>query len=80
MCFTWKGHLLGLYVRIGCLLKMLEVHSFVNSPVTSNCYVLFDKSVSNECIIVDPGSKDEKELFDYLKKEKLEPKFIIHTH
>lgn len=59
---------------------MFEVHSIVNTPVTSNCYVLFDKAVSNECIIVDPGSKDEKELFDYLWKEKLEPKFIILTH
>lgn len=59
---------------------MFEVHSFVNSPVTSNCYVLFDQTASNECIIVDPGSKDEKELLDYLWKEKLEPKYIILTH
>lgn len=59
---------------------MLEVHSFVNSPVTSNCYVLFNKTVSHECIIVDPGSKDEKELFDYLEEEGLVPRFIILTH
>ena len=59
---------------------MFEVHSFVNSPVTSNCYVLFGQTASNECIIVDPGSKDEKELLDYLWKEKLEPKYIILTH
>ena len=59
---------------------MFEVHSFVNSPVISNCYVLFDQTASNECIIVDPGSKDEKELLDYLWKEKLEPKYIILTH
>lgn len=59
---------------------MLEVHSFVNSPVTSNCYVLFDRTISDECIIVDPGSKDEKELFDYLGNEGLTPKYIILTH
>lgn len=59
---------------------MLEVHSFINSPVTSNCYVLFDKTVSHECIIIDPGSKDEKELFDYLEEEGLVPRFIILTH
>ena len=59
---------------------MLTVHSIVNLPVTSNCYVLFDKAVGNDCIIVDPGSKDEIELFDYLRNEVLTPRFIILTH
>ncbi len=59
---------------------MLTVQSFVNSPVTSNCYVLFDRDFGNECIIVDPGSRSEKELIDYLVGESLVPKFIILTH
>ena len=59
---------------------MLTVHSIVNLPVTSNCYVLFDKAVGNDCIIVDPGSKDEIELFDYLRNEVLTPRLIILTH
>lgn len=59
---------------------MLTVQSFVNSPVTSNCYVLFDRDFGNECIIVDPGSRSEKELIDYLVGESLIPKYIILTH
>ena len=59
---------------------MLEVQSFVNAPVTSNCYVLFDKEQSRDCIIVDPGTKDNKNLVDFLNKEELAPKYIILTH
>lgn len=59
---------------------MLEVRSFVNTPVTSNCYVLFDKEHGNDCIIVDPGSRSEKELFAFIDEKGLSPKFIILTH
>ena len=59
---------------------MLIVHRIVNQPITSNCYVVYDKADGNECFIVDPGSKNEKELLDYLGQEKIEPKFIILTH
>lgn len=59
---------------------MLIVHRIVNQPITSNCYVVYDKADGNECFLVDPGSKNEKELLDYLGQEKLEPKFIILTH
>ena len=59
---------------------MLIVQSFVNTPVNSNCYVLFDKEQSNDCIIVDPGSESESHLISYLKKGKLIPKYIVLTH
>lgn len=59
---------------------MLSVRLFVNAPVTSNCYVLFDKDFGNDCIIVDPGSKSEDELTAYLTEERLLPRFIILTH
>ena len=59
---------------------MLTVQSFVNTPVTSNCYVLFDRDFGNECIIVDPGSRSEKKLIEYLVGESLIPKYIILTH
>lgn len=62
------------------MLQMLTVQSFVNTPVTSNCYVLFDRNFGNECIIVDPGSRSEKELINYLVGESLTPKYIILTH
>lgn len=59
---------------------MLCVNTFVNSPVPSNCYVLYDKSEGRDCIIVDPGSRDEKFLIEFLTQNNLQPKFIILTH
>lgn len=59
---------------------MLEVQSFVNNPVSSNCYVLFDKEIGDSCIIVDPGSCDDHELFAFIGDEGLSPKYIILTH
>lgn len=59
---------------------MLEVLAIVNSPVTSDCYVLFDKCYGTDCIIVDPGSRDNQELFTLIDGEGLSPKYIILTH
>lgn len=59
---------------------MLSVKTFVNQPVTSNCYVLYDKAEGKECIIIDPGSRSDDGLFSYLEKEELEPRYIILTH
>lgn len=59
---------------------MLCVKTFVNKPVTSNCYVLFDKEESSDCIIVDPGSKSEGYLIEYIDREGLHPLYIILTH
>ncbi len=59
---------------------MLTVRSFANVPVTSNCYVLFDEDLSNDCLIIDPGSRSEDELTEYLTEEGLIPRFIILTH
>ena len=59
---------------------MLSVHTIINAPVPSNCFVLYDKTVGNECIIVDPGSKSDDILFAFLDQENLFPKYIILTH
>ena len=59
---------------------MLSVRQFINEPVPSNCFVIYDKDVGTECIIIDPGSRDEKKLFAYLKKGNFIPKYIILTH
>lgn len=59
---------------------MLIVRSFINTPVTSNCYVLFDKGFNKDCIIVDPGSRSEDELINFITVEGLLPRFIILTH
>lgn len=59
---------------------MLRIHRFINRPVTSNCFVLFDKEKGDNCIIVDPGSNSELELFEFIDKEVLSPQYIILTH
>lgn len=61
-------------------ISMLEVRRFVNTPVSSNCFILFDKEVGKDCIIVDPGSREEEELFAFLTNESLSPLCIILTH
>lgn len=59
---------------------MLAVHQIINCPIPSNCFVIFDKAVGRECVVVDPGSKSDEELFAFLDKEGLIPQYIILTH
>ncbi len=59
---------------------MLSYDVCINKPVTSNCYVLYDKSFGSECVIVDPGSKNVYELIGFLEEKDLKPKYIILTH
>lgn len=59
---------------------MIAVHQIINFPVSSNCYVLYDKAVCNDCIIVDPGGKINDELFCFINRERLQPQYIILTH
>lgn len=59
---------------------MLRLKQIVNAPISSNCFVLYDKAVGNDCIIVDPGSKDNQKLYNLLEREKLTPSYIILTH
>jgi glyoxylase-like metal-dependent hydrolase (beta-lactamase superfamily II) len=59
---------------------MFIVHQIINHPVPSNCFVLFDKAVGCECVVVDPGSKSDDELFVFFEEEGLVPKYIVLTH
>ena len=59
---------------------MLQIHRIVNTPVPSNCFVLFDNEKGNDCIIVDPGSKSEAYLIEFIDREGLHPLYIILTH
>lgn len=61
-------------------MEKLIVHRIINQPVTSNCFLVYDKAVGNECIIVDPGTKDNKELLEYISEQDLVPAYIILTH
>lgn len=59
---------------------MFSVQSIINYPITSNCFVMFDKTVGSECIVVDPGSENNSHLYQYLEKEQFIPEYVILTH
>lgn len=59
---------------------MLKVKRIKNNPIDSNCYVIYDKALGDDCIIVDPGSEDNSNLYDLLNSENLYPQYIILTH
>ncbi|MBO5407314.1 MAG: MBL fold metallo-hydrolase [Bacteroidales bacterium] len=59
---------------------MLIIHRIINIPVPSNSYVIFDKAAGRDCIIIDPGTKNNEELIEFLGKENLVPRFIVLTH
>lgn len=60
---------------------MLQIKSFVFSPIQENTYILYN--ASNDCIIIDPGCyfDEEKEtLINYIEKTGLRPKMLLNTH
>lgn len=58
---------------------MLTIKRFINSPVSSNCYIISADDKSG-CILIDPGSSDATAYVDYLTENELKPQFIILTH
>lgn len=59
---------------------MLEVKQIINTPIDSNCFVIYDMAKGSDCIVVDPGSEDNSRLYEFLKSEGLNPQYIILTH
>lgn len=58
----------------------LKIAQIVNEPIDSNCYLIYDTTISSKCIIVDPGSQKEYKLDGILEKLYLVPEYIILTH
>ena len=58
----------------------MRVHQIVNTPIPSNCYVVYDGNAGDECVIVDPGSRNSDSLIAFLHEEQLIPKYIVLTH
>ena len=58
----------------------MQIKRFINEPVPSNSYVLFDKTKSSDCIVVDPGSKDISPLLSFVEENQLTVKYVILTH
>jgi glyoxylase-like metal-dependent hydrolase (beta-lactamase superfamily II) len=59
--------------------KMLNIKRIINQPITSNCFIIYSDKLS-DCIVIDPGTFDNKNLIVYLQDYNLSPKYIILTH
>lgn len=55
-----------------------EVKRFVAGPIETNCYLVWDTSTSDACLI-DPGGEAEK-ISDFIDEKGLRLNFIINTH
>lgn len=60
---------------------MLQVKSFVFSPIQENTYLLYNEQ--GRCLIIDPGcyfDEEKEELKDYIDQNQLQPVFLLNTH
>ncbi len=60
---------------------MLQIKSFVFSPIQENTYVLYNEF--KDCIIIDPGCyfDEEKDLLKtFIEENKLKPVLLLNTH
>lgn len=58
---------------------MISIHKIVNSPITSNCYIIANLN-NKSCFVVDPGSIDDELLINYLYSNRLIVTGVILTH
>lgn len=58
---------------------MFNLYQLENSPIDSITYILSNPN-NNEAIVIDPGTKDDDRILDYLNKNNLELKNIFLTH
>jgi len=60
---------------------MLQIKSFVFSPIQENTYILYNEF--DECIIIDPGCYFDEEkdvLKNFIETNKLKPVLLLNTH
>jgi hydroxyacylglutathione hydrolase len=60
---------------------MLQIKSFVFSPIQENTYILFNEL--NDCAIIDPGCYFDEEktaLQNFIDEKKLIPKLLLNRH
>ena len=58
----------------------MNIERIINEPVPSNCYVLYNKVEGGNCVVVDPGSRDNAKLLSFLNEKNLSPIYIVLTH
>ncbi|WET00145.1 MBL fold metallo-hydrolase [Chryseobacterium arthrosphaerae] len=54
------------------------IRRFENSPVDSNCFLIFNEQ--KYAIIIDPGTQNHDELYDFIEKENLTIEYCVITH
>jgi glyoxylase-like metal-dependent hydrolase (beta-lactamase superfamily II) len=59
---------------------MLEIIRIENNPVKSNCFIVFDKQESNNCLVIDPGSENDNEIVSAIQNNQLTIDYIFLTH
>jgi len=60
---------------------MLQIKSFIFSPIQENTYILYNQN--QDCIIIDPGCyfDDEKEIIKtFIDQHQLKPIYLLNTH
>lgn len=55
----------------------LYIKRFENRPVDSNCFLIFNKSTA---IIIDPGTQNHIELYEFIAEKNLKVEYCIITH
>ena len=58
----------------------LQIIRIINSPIPSNCYIIYDNEFGNKCLIIDPGSYNNEKLDSKLQEFKIVPEYVILTH
>ena len=59
---------------------MFEISRIENFPINSNSFVVYNKTIGLECVIIDPGSSNNTNLYNFIASKNLIPKYIILTH
>lgn len=57
----------------------IKVLRFVNTPVPSNTFLLVNEAEKN-CVAIDPGTKEQTELRDYIRSHGLTLDYVLLTH
>lgn len=59
------------------ILTEMEIKTLIVGPLDVGCYILSNEN--NEAIIIDPGGDVDK-IAQFLKKNNLQPRYLINTH
>lgn len=58
---------------------MLKVQSYINSPVDSVTYIVYNPN-NSEAFVIDPGTENDLRITSFLNENSLELNFIFLTH